>query len=212
MYHILAPQRQRQYGSARWKNQTLAAASFASLPTRQRLVELAAAVLAGIGGVEQQMDLAAAQRDLDLLAAGDQIARPAPRARAGRAPPGAAPPRSARRDRRARSIAPVLNARASARLQLALGLRRFERRRGRRRSRRRGPGARARTSGATCRPGRARGGSAPSRGACRGSGCRCARGRAVAALRLAGRAGPTDQSLPQAPLDAFVEGLGAGLA
>jgi hypothetical protein len=38
----------------------------------QRLIELAAAVGAGIGGVNQQVNVAAPERRLDLLAAGEQ--------------------------------------------------------------------------------------------------------------------------------------------
>src|SRR5688572_16700929 len=72
MYHILPTQRQRQYGAFRWKDQGFGTRSFGTLADAKRLVELAAAILAGIGGAKQQMDLAAAGRDLDLVGAGDQ--------------------------------------------------------------------------------------------------------------------------------------------
>ena len=113
------------------------------------LVELAAAVLAGVGGVEQQVDLArAARRFRPASAPLIRVARRAPRARAGRAPPGAAPPRSARRDRRGRRASPVLKARASAPFSLPLALAASSAARSTPIQAPR-PGARARTSGAT---------------------------------------------------------------
>src|SRR4051812_3926294 len=74
MYHIFAAERQRQYGPFDWQNQTLAAASFLLAPDPPGLVELAPALFAGVGGVEQQRDRAAPGGRLDLLGAEDQIA------------------------------------------------------------------------------------------------------------------------------------------
>jgi hypothetical protein len=72
MYHILASEGQRQYGSFRWKNQSLSLAILVSAADSPGLVELAGAILAGIGCVQQQVNLAAAQRHVDLLASGDE--------------------------------------------------------------------------------------------------------------------------------------------
>ena len=68
MYHILPPQRQRQYGSFGWNRQRFPRA-FAHA---EGLVELARAVLARIGGVQKQLHLALARGDLDLLGAGEE--------------------------------------------------------------------------------------------------------------------------------------------
>ena len=73
--------------------------------------------------------------------------------------PGAAPPRSARQDRPGRSTSLVLNARCSAPLSLPLALAASSSARSTPIHAPR-PGARARTSGATCRRGRAQAGSA----------------------------------------------------
>jgi hypothetical protein len=64
MYHILAAQRHRQDGAAFGKNQAL----LLSASDPPGLVERAIAVLARIGGMDQQMDLAGARRLLDPLA------------------------------------------------------------------------------------------------------------------------------------------------
>src|SRR6185295_4134572 len=56
------------------QNQTLAAASFLVAADPPGLVELAPALFAGVGGVEQQRDRAAAGGGLDLLGAEDEIA------------------------------------------------------------------------------------------------------------------------------------------
>jgi len=74
MYHILAAQRQRQYGSLCRQNQTLAAAAFFFRSDPPGLVELASALVAGVGGVEQQDDFAAAGGDLDPLGAEEEVA------------------------------------------------------------------------------------------------------------------------------------------
>ena len=58
MYHIFAAQRHRQDGATLGKNQ---APLVLPPPTRQAWSSFAA-VLAGVGGVDQQVDLAAARR------------------------------------------------------------------------------------------------------------------------------------------------------
>src|SRR4051812_15422287 len=68
MYHILTPERQRQYGPFGWNRQWLPR-TFAD---PECLIELAGAVLARIGGVEQEMDVALSRRHLDLLGAGEK--------------------------------------------------------------------------------------------------------------------------------------------
>src|SRR5687768_15661200 len=68
MYHILTPERQRQYGPFGWNHQTLGTA-FADPPG---LVQLAVAVLPRIGGVEEEVDLALARGILDPFGAGEQ--------------------------------------------------------------------------------------------------------------------------------------------
>ena len=115
------------------------------------LVELAAAVLAGVGGVDQQWTLPGARRGLDPLGAGDQ-----------RCPPRASRPSRSSALLAKRRLDPLAKVggdvdvagleRAGERaLELALGIGLVERRRGRRRSRRRGP---ARGRGRRARPGR----------------------------------------------------------
>jgi hypothetical protein len=73
MYHILAAKRHRQDGAREGKNQALRlAATYAP-----RLVKGAVAVLACIGGVNEQVNLAGTGRHLNLLRSIDQ--RPAAR-------------------------------------------------------------------------------------------------------------------------------------
>jgi hypothetical protein len=68
MYHIFAAKRHRQDGAREGKNQPLClTATYAP-----RLVKGAVAVFAGIGGVDQQVDLAGSGCDLNLLRAVDQ--------------------------------------------------------------------------------------------------------------------------------------------
>jgi hypothetical protein len=71
MYHILPPQRQRQYGPFRWKNQSLALPSTDS----PRLIELAIAILTRIGRVDEKMNFTSAERDIDLFGAGKKRPR-----------------------------------------------------------------------------------------------------------------------------------------
>src|SRR3954466_9738345 len=72
MYHILPPERQRQYGSSGWNCEALPL-----LPADPPgLVELAVAVLAGIGGMEEEVGLPLATGGLDLFGAGEQRPRP----------------------------------------------------------------------------------------------------------------------------------------
>ena len=75
MYHILPAERQRQCGSFRWQYQRLSGFLVLGGADAPGLVQLGRAVRAGIGGMEQQVDLAAAGGDLDLLAAGQQRSR-----------------------------------------------------------------------------------------------------------------------------------------
>ena len=70
MYHILAPQCHRQDSAALGEYHPLRPAS-ADPPG---LVERSAAVLAGVGGVEQQVDLARAGGGLDPVGAVDEVA------------------------------------------------------------------------------------------------------------------------------------------
>ena len=74
MYHIFASQRHRQDGAGQGKYQAPLEAAVHRAADAPRLVEAAVAVLAGVGGVNQQMDLARARRLLDALAAGQQRA------------------------------------------------------------------------------------------------------------------------------------------
>ena len=74
MYHILPPERQRQYGPFRWKNQSLGLAAGIARADPERLIELAVAIFARIGGVDEQVNRAAAKRDFDLLAAREERA------------------------------------------------------------------------------------------------------------------------------------------
>ena len=71
MYHILAAQRHRQDSAALGENQ---APRSSPPPTRQAWSSLRAAVLAGVGGVDQQVDLAGAGGGLDPVGAVDQLA------------------------------------------------------------------------------------------------------------------------------------------
>src|SRR5438128_8475758 len=73
MYHILAAQRQRQYGSSLRENQALRATSLLLRADPPGLVQLAPALRTGIGSVKQQRHLAAARRDLDLLRTEDEV-------------------------------------------------------------------------------------------------------------------------------------------
>ena len=70
MYHIVAAQRQRQYGPPLWKNQSPPLLAAADAPG---LIELSAAILAGVGGVDQELNLASPGSDVDLLAPGDEV-------------------------------------------------------------------------------------------------------------------------------------------
>src|SRR5690606_9793741 len=74
MYHIFAAERQRQYGARRRQNHPPAAASFLVAADPPGLVQLAPALLAGVGGVDQQRDVAAPRRALDLLGAEHEMA------------------------------------------------------------------------------------------------------------------------------------------
>ena len=73
MYHIVAAKRQRQYGPALWKNQP--PDLFAVSSDTPGLIKLAAAILAGIGGMDEQKDVSTARRNLDPIAAGEKEAR-----------------------------------------------------------------------------------------------------------------------------------------
>src|SRR5437764_10812958 len=70
MYHIFAPQCQRQ-DSTRLGEYHPPRAAISDAP---RLIEAPAAVLAGVGGVDQQVDLAGAGSGLDPLGAVDDVA------------------------------------------------------------------------------------------------------------------------------------------
>jgi hypothetical protein len=72
MYHIFAAQCHRQDSARLWEYHPSLVASTHS----PCLVEAPAAVLARIGGMEEQVDLAGAGGGLDALGAVDQIARP----------------------------------------------------------------------------------------------------------------------------------------
>src|SRR5687767_8539159 len=72
MYHIVAAQRQRQYGSPLWKNQP--PGLFAVASDTQGLVELARAILRRVGRVNQQNHVTAPGRRLDPVAPGQKEA------------------------------------------------------------------------------------------------------------------------------------------
>ena len=73
MYHIVAAKRQRQYGPALWKNQP--PDLFAVASDTPGLVELAAAILAGIGGMDEQEHVSTTRCNLDPIAAGEKETR-----------------------------------------------------------------------------------------------------------------------------------------
>src|SRR4029453_16700061 len=74
MYHILGAQRHRQDGASLRKYQALAAPAAGPRTDSEGLVELPAAVLAGVGGMDQQRHLALTGSGLDALGAIDEHA------------------------------------------------------------------------------------------------------------------------------------------
>ena len=145
MYHIFAAKRHRQDGAPFGKYQALRGPP---PPTRQAWSSLLAAVLAGVGGMDQQRTLPCAGGSFDALGAGDQRAAAGFEAQAverlaWRSAASIRSPRSA-----GTSTSPVLKARASAPLSLPLALASSSALRPTPIQAPR-PGARARTSGAT---------------------------------------------------------------
>src|SRR3546814_7047441 len=74
MYHILAAKGQGQYGASDRKNQPPQVTSFGIAADAPRRIELAVAVHARVGGVEQQMEFARSRGRLDSLAADHDMA------------------------------------------------------------------------------------------------------------------------------------------
>ena len=75
MYHILAAQCQGQYGPCDRQNQPPEIAPLGVAADAPCLIELARAVRARVGGVEEQMQLARSGGSLDPFAADHDIAR-----------------------------------------------------------------------------------------------------------------------------------------
>ena len=143
MYHILAPKCHGQ-DSARLREYHPLGLASADAP---RLVEPLAAVLAGVGGMDEQVDLARARGVLDPLGAVDEVA--GARLHAEPVERGLAQRGSVRSPRSAGTLTSlVLNARCSAAFSLPLALASSSSARATPIHAPR-PGARARTSGAT---------------------------------------------------------------
>src|SRR2546422_1924508 len=76
MYHILAAQRQRQYGPFGWKNQPFAGSAADPRPNSLGLIESAPTIRSRVRRVKQQTQLTAAGGRLDTLGSSDQRACP----------------------------------------------------------------------------------------------------------------------------------------